>query len=58
VERLIFICPVTDDDIDVGIQSDIISLLRMWHETVSARFPACEQMHDWPVREAFLCIAA
>jgi hypothetical protein len=58
VERLIFICPVTDEEVDVGIRSDIISLLRMWHETVNALCPACKQMHKWPVREAFLCKAA
>ena len=58
MERLIFICPKTEDEVDVGIQSDIVSLLRMWHETVRARCPACGEEHEWAVRDAFLGKAA
>jgi hypothetical protein len=54
MERLIFVCPATDQEIDVGITSDLTSLLRMRREHVRAQCPACGQWHEWLVGDAYL----
>jgi predicted RNA-binding Zn-ribbon protein involved in translation (DUF1610 family) len=42
----------------VGIESEIGTLLRIRSQTVQARCPACGQVHEWPVRDAWLATAA
>jgi predicted RNA-binding Zn-ribbon protein involved in translation (DUF1610 family) len=58
MERLIFVCPSTRQGIDVGIESDIGTLLRIRSKTVRARCPACGQTHEWRVGDAWLAQAA
>jgi predicted RNA-binding Zn-ribbon protein involved in translation (DUF1610 family) len=58
MERLLFVCPATGREVDVGIETEIGTLLRIKDETVSERCPACGQVHRWPVREAGLARAA
>jgi len=56
--RLIFVCPTTRKGVDVGIESEISTLLRIRGKTVRAGCPACGQSHEWPVGEAWLATAA
>ena len=58
MERLYFICPKTDRAVDVGIETEIGTLLRIRSETVRARCPVCGERHDWKVRDAALPKAA
>jgi hypothetical protein len=58
MERLHFICPITDQDIDVGIDSELETLLRIRSNRVLARCPVCGERHEWQVREARLLQAA
>ncbi len=57
MERLIFVCPATDQEVDVGITSDLMSLLRMRGEHVRAQCPACGKQHEWLVGDAYLAKA-
>ena len=54
MERLYFICPRTGQDVDVGIDSELETLLRIRSNHVTARCPKCGERHDWEVREARL----
>jgi transcription elongation factor Elf1 len=58
MERLHFACPHTQQDIDVGIDSELNTLLRIRNEHVLARCPVCGERHEWEVREATLLQAA
>jgi transcription elongation factor Elf1 len=58
LERLFFLCPTTRRAVDVGVETEIGTLLRIKSETLSARCPACGQTHEWKVREAALPKAA
>ncbi len=58
MERLLFVCPSTGQGVDVGIESDIGTLLRIRRNTVCAKCPACGQMHEWRVGDARLTRAA
>jgi len=58
MERLHFLCPTTGQDIDVGIDSDLDTLLRLRSNQVRALCPACGKIHEWQVREAQLQQAA
>lgn len=58
MERLYFVCPNTGQDIDVGIDSELDTLLRIRSNHVLARCPACGERHDWQVREAKLLLQA
>ena len=58
MERLFFVCPNTHRTVDVGVTTEIGTLLRIKSETLRARCPACGQMHQWTVREATLPKAA
>ena len=52
MERLHFVCPHTQQDIDVGIDSELNTLLRIRNKHVLARCPVCGERHEWEVREA------
>lgn len=54
MERLYFLCPGTGLKVDVGIESEMGTLLRIRDETVSADCPHCRKLHRWHVRDAFL----
>jgi predicted RNA-binding Zn-ribbon protein involved in translation (DUF1610 family) len=58
MERLHFICPRSGNDIDVGIDSDLQTLLLIRSKHLLARCPVCGERHDWEVREARLPEAA
>jgi predicted RNA-binding Zn-ribbon protein involved in translation (DUF1610 family) len=58
MERLIFVCPRTGQKIDVGIESELQTLLRIRADKVAARCPRCGQRHEWLVRDAQLAKAA
>ena len=58
MERLHFICPNTGQDINVGIESDLETLLRIRGERICAQCPVCGESHEWRVREARLLQAA
>jgi hypothetical protein len=58
MERLIFTCPATGREVDVGVETEIGTLLRIRNRTVRAPCPACGGRHEWPVRDAFLAEAA
>jgi hypothetical protein len=54
MERLLFVCPVTDRRVDVGVETEINTLLRIRENNIRAQCPACGRWHEWPVGEAFL----
>jgi hypothetical protein len=58
MERLLFICPNTGRDVDVGIESELDTLLRIRQNRVRAKCPACGAWHEWRVRDAQLNKAA
>jgi hypothetical protein len=58
MERLLFICPQTGREVDVGIETEIGTLLRIKSKTLRGRCPACGRTHEWTVRDAVLPQAA
>ena len=58
MERLFFTCPNTGSSVDVGIESDVGTLLRIRLKHVTAKCPACGEDHNWPVADARLEKAA
>ncbi|MBN8935834.1 MAG: hypothetical protein J0I13_05940 [Rhizobiales bacterium] len=58
MERLHFTCPNTGRDIDVGIDSELETLLRIRSDRIDAQCPVCGERHEWQVREARLRQAA
>jgi transcription elongation factor Elf1 len=58
MERLHFRCPRTGRDVDVGIDSEIDTLLRIRTAPVVAICTACGERHEWRVSEAQLQQAA
>jgi transcription elongation factor Elf1 len=58
MERLFFVCPATGRRVDVGVSTEIGTLLRIKSETLRAPCRACGQIHEWKVREATLPQAA
>jgi hypothetical protein len=58
MERLFFVCPVTGETIDAGIESELETLLQIRAEKVRVVCPACGEPHEWQVRDARLASAA
>jgi hypothetical protein len=58
VEKLIFVCPNTGRQVDIGVTTEIGTLLRIRSRIVRAQCPACGETHEWPVRDAALIQAA
>jgi hypothetical protein len=54
MERLMFACPVTQRRVDVGVETEINTLLRIRMKILRAQCPDCGQWHEWPVADAFL----
>jgi len=54
MERLFFICPTTRRTVDVGISTEIGTLLRIKSRILRGECTACGQVHEWAVREAVL----
>jgi len=58
MERLFFICPTTRRTVDVGISTEIGTLLRIKSRILRGECRACRQVHEWVVSEAVLRHAA
>jgi predicted RNA-binding Zn-ribbon protein involved in translation (DUF1610 family) len=58
MEKLIFVCPKTKQQVDIGVTTEIGTLLRIRSRIVRAQCPACGETHEWPVRDAWLVQAA
>ena len=59
MERLVFTCPRTGKAVDVGIQSELQTFLRIRSKKVVVEHcPCCGQRHEWMVRDAQLAKAA
>jgi len=54
MERLMFVCPVTQRRVDVGVETEINTLLRIRTQTLRAECPHCGGSHAWPVSDAYL----
>jgi hypothetical protein len=58
MERLVFVCPNNRQLVDIGIESELQTLLRIRTNKVRARCPSCGQWHEWLIRDAQLAKAA
>ena len=58
MQRLHFVCPNTGETIDVGIESELETLLRIRNKRILARCPQCSERHEWRVADAQLQHAA
>jgi hypothetical protein len=58
MQQLIFVCPTTGQNVDIGIETDLDTLARISEANVRARCPACGQWHEWSVRDALPAKAA
>jgi hypothetical protein len=58
MQRLYFECPKTGLTVDVGIESELNTLLLIRSQPISARFPPCGERHEWRVADAQLSRAA
>ncbi len=58
MRQLYFVCPNTQRTVDVGIESEIDTLLRIRHNLVRALCPICGKAHEWRVADAQLPKAA
>lgn len=58
MERLYFVCPRSGERVDVGIESELGTLLRIRSKEVHAHCPQCGEWHGWHVRDAYLAKAA
>ncbi len=58
MEQLYFVCPNTERTIDIGIGSELDTLLRIRNRRVRARCPICGEAHEWRVADARLMYAA
>jgi predicted RNA-binding Zn-ribbon protein involved in translation (DUF1610 family) len=58
MQRLYFVCPRTGREIDVGIMTELRTLLRIRMKQVRAQCPHCGAEHEWPVRDARVARAA
>ena len=54
MERLYFECPVTGREVDVGIETELGTLLRIRRAPIRARCPVCGEPHEWKVGDARL----
>lgn len=61
MERLYFSCPVSGRDIDVGIETELNTLLHIRGERIiGSQCPDCGGRHEWQVGDAHLperCVA-
>ena len=58
MEKLVFTCPVTGQHVDVGIETELQTLLRIRASRLRTHCPACGQSHEWTVADAQLAKAA
>jgi endogenous inhibitor of DNA gyrase (YacG/DUF329 family) len=58
MERLYFVCPTTGRTVDVGIETELQTLLQIRSQHLRIACPHCEQTHEWRVADAQLTKAA
>ena len=58
MDRLFFTCPNTGEKIDVGVETELGTLLKIRDEKLQSICPACGRSHEWPMKDAFLSKAA
>jgi len=58
MERLYFTCPKSGEEVDIGIETELETLLRIRREPVRARCPICGERHEWRISDAQLAKAA
>ena len=58
MQRLHFLCPNTHEIVDVGIESELDTLLRIRNKQILARCSRCGERHEWLVADAQLQQAA
>jgi uncharacterized Zn finger protein len=58
MERLVFVCPNNRQRVEIGIESELQTLLRIRTNKVRARCTSCGQWHEWLIRDAQLAKAA
>ena len=58
MEKLMFVCPKTNQQVDIGVATEIGTLLRIRSRTLRAQCPACGETHEWLIRDAALVKAA
>lgn len=58
MDRLFFTCPDTGEKVDVGVEAELGTLLKIRTENLQSRCAACGRVHEWPVKDAFLARAA
>jgi len=58
MERLHFVCPTTGRTVDVGVESELQTLLRIRGKYLRTTCPHCGQSHEWRIAEAQLAKAA
>jgi hypothetical protein len=58
MERLYFVCPKTGRTVDVGIESELQTLLRIRSKYLRTACPHCGKTHEWRVADAQLAKAA
>ena len=58
MERLHFVCPKSGQHIDVGIETELDTLLRIRSSRIRACCPARGEVHEWRVGDARLLQAA
>src|ERR1700750_2469587 len=54
MEKLICVCPKTTQQVDIGVATEIGTLLRIRSRSVRAQCPACGETHEWLGRGAQL----
>ncbi len=54
MQRLYFVCPQSGKEVDVGIESELNTLLLIRTQKVRARCPHCGAIHEWEVADAQL----
>lgn len=58
MERLYFPCPNSGQEVDIGIETELETLLRIRSSPVRGRCPVCGERHEWRVSDAQLAKAA
>ena len=52
--QIIFTCPITDEDVPSGIETEQTSLDQIAPEEITLVCPHCGQPHTWQIRQGRL----
>lgn len=58
MEDLYFLCPTCGSELEIGIATELNTLLRIRDRRVRALCPRCGRTHEWQIRDAGLKAAA